>query len=80
MVDAGRVGGAFEDGVDAGEGFGDGALDGRREGIGKGEGMCADGEEEGALWDSRVKILAETQEEMPRVFSAAARRAGAPLM
>lgn len=66
VKDAGRKGCAGEDGVDAGEGFGDSTLDGGREGVGEGEGLGPDGQKEGALWNTMVEIVAETQEKRGR--------------
>jgi hypothetical protein len=66
VEDAGREGGSGEDGVDAGEGFGDGALDGGGEGMGEGERLSADGEEEGAFGDVIVKLITEAEEERGR--------------
>jgi len=63
VEDAGREGGAGEDRMDAGEGFGDGALDWGGEGIGEGKGLGADGEEEGAFGQVTVEMLAETQKQ-----------------
>jgi hypothetical protein len=61
--DAGRIGCAGEDRVDAGEGFGDGKLDGRRKGVGESEVLSADGEKKSTLGNVLVKLAAETQEE-----------------
>jgi hypothetical protein len=63
VEDAGREGGAGEEGVDAGESFGNGALYWRRQGIGEGEGLITDGENEGAFGDAIVKPVTEAQEQ-----------------
>ena len=55
--------GAVEDGVDAGEGFGDGGLHGEGERKGEGERLRADGQEEGAFGDALIEIVAEAQKE-----------------
>ena len=59
MENTGRKGGTFENGLDTGEGFGDGALDRGREGNREGEGLCTDGEEEGAFGHAVVEIVAQ---------------------
>jgi hypothetical protein len=66
VSDAGRIGGAGEDGVDSGEGYGDGALDWWGEAVRKGEGLGVDGDEEPALGNVNVELMAEAQEERGR--------------
>ena len=59
MEDGRRVGGTFEDGLDVGEGFGDGALDRGGEEKRECKGFCTDGEEEGAFGHAVVEIVAQ---------------------
>ena len=66
MEDTGQKGGAFEDGVDTREGFGNGALDGGGEGKREGEGLGTDGEKERVAGDAMVEIVAKTQEKRGR--------------
>lgn len=63
MEDGGRVGGAGEDGVDAGEGFGDSAFDDGGERERERERLRADGEEIGAFGDAVVELMTEKQKQ-----------------